>query len=90
MPFYLDNSIYYATFAQSQIILMTMATMQRKFAKTETATTEAPSFLDMQGILKGCGSHADDRQLLDEYLEEKYQRMTIFCDTRSESWKFQV
>ena len=46
--------------------------MQRKFAKTETATTKAPSFLDMQGILKGCGNHADDRQLLDEYLQGKY------------------
>ena len=46
--------------------------MQRKFEKTETATTEAPSFLDMQGILKGCGSHVADRQLLDEYLQEKY------------------
>ena len=46
--------------------------MQRKFAKTETATTKAPLFLDMQGILKGCGNHADDRQLLDEYLQGKY------------------
>ena len=46
--------------------------MQRKFAKTETATTEAPSFLDMQGILKGNGNQVDDRQLLEEYLLEKY------------------
>ena len=46
--------------------------MQRKFEKTGTATTEAPSFLDMQGILKGCGNHVADRQLLDEYLQEKY------------------
>ena len=47
--------------------------MQRKFEKAETATTEAPSFLDMQGILKGCGNHVADRQLLDEYLQEKYE-----------------
>jgi hypothetical protein len=46
--------------------------MQRKFEKTETATTEAPSFLDMQGILKGNGNAVIDRQLLDEYLQEKY------------------
>ena len=46
--------------------------MQRKFSKTETATTEAPSFLDMQGILKGNGNQVDDRQLLEEYLLEKY------------------
>ena len=46
--------------------------MQRKFAKTETATTKAPSFLDMQGILKGNGNPVTDRQLLDEYLQEKY------------------
>ncbi len=43
-----------------------------KFEKTETATTEAPSFLDMQGILKGNGNPVTDRQLLDEYLQEKY------------------
>ena len=43
-----------------------------KFEKTEAATDEAPSFLDMQGILKGNGNAVIDRQLLDEYLQEKY------------------
>lgn len=46
--------------------------MQGNEQEAETATAEAPSFLDMQGILKGCGNHVADRQLLDEYLEEKY------------------
>lgn len=33
---------------------------------------ETPSFLQMQGILKGEGNEATDRQMLDEYLQEKY------------------
>ena len=33
---------------------------------------EAPSFLQMQGILKGGGSQEKDRQMLDEYFKEKY------------------
>ena len=33
---------------------------------------ETPSFLQMQGILNGEGNEATDRQMLDEYLQEKY------------------
>ncbi len=46
--------------------------MQRKFANSKMANDEYPSFLSMQGILKGNGNHASDRQLLDNYLSEKY------------------
>ena len=33
---------------------------------------EAPSFLQMQGILKGEGNAETDRLMMDEYLQEKY------------------
>lgn len=47
--------------------------LQRKYAKSHAkAEVQAPSFLQMQGILKGEGSEETDRQLIDEYLQEKY------------------
>ena len=37
-----------------------------------TVLRPAPSFLQMKGILKGKGSVETDRQMLDDYLQEKY------------------
>mgnify|MGYP007069966335 FL=1 len=47
--------------------------LQRKYAEHANETKqETPSFLQMQGILKGEGNEATDRQMLDEYLQDKY------------------
>lgn len=48
--------------------------LQHKYSKPKGkgANSEAPSFLQMQGILKGKGNEDTDRQMLDEYLQEKY------------------
>ena len=50
---------------------------QRKYADVQSMTdalsdVQAPSFLQMKGILKGKGSEETDRQMLDDYLQEKY------------------
>ncbi|MBR6202963.1 MAG: hypothetical protein IKQ62_08160 [Bacteroidaceae bacterium] len=47
--------------------------LYRKYAnKKEGGKTQAPTFLQMQGVLKGQGDEQTDRQMLDEYLQEKY------------------
>ena len=47
--------------------------LQRKYGQAESIKeTESPSFLQMQGILNGVGNEETDRQMLDEYLMEKY------------------
>ncbi len=47
--------------------------LQHKYAQKESQTDVlAPSFLQMQGILKGAGNEETDKQMLDEYLQEKY------------------
>jgi hypothetical protein len=47
--------------------------LQRKYGQAESIKeTESPSFLQMQGILNGVGNEETDRQMLDEYLKEKY------------------
>lgn len=47
--------------------------LQRKYAKGHNTTEEQPpSFLQMKGILKGKGSEETDRQMLDNYLQDKY------------------
>ena len=47
--------------------------LQRKYAeRNEDVQSEKPSFLQMQGILKGYGNQDTDRKMLDEYLSEKY------------------
>lgn len=47
--------------------------LQRKYgSKHQTQSTAAPSFLRMQGILKGAGSIETDRQVREDYLQEKY------------------
>ena len=46
--------------------------LHRKYAEPHQKTpAEFPSFLQMQGILKGPGNQETDRQLLDEYLQVK-------------------
>ena len=50
--------------------------LQRKYAEVHSMTdahsnAQAPSFLQMKGILKGKGSEETDRQMLDGYLQEK-------------------
>jgi len=51
------------------------ALLQRKYSNTvDTSMQETASFLKMQGILKGVGNEETDRQMLDEYLQEKYER----------------
>ena len=47
--------------------------LQRKYAEhTHRSPVKVPSFLQLQGILKGNGNVETDRQMLDEYLQEKY------------------
>ena len=47
--------------------------LYRKYAnKKEGGETQAPTFLQMQGVLKGQGDEQTDCQMLDEYLQEKY------------------
>ena len=48
--------------------------LQRKYGNRRDMQNEAPSFLQMQGILKGKGNEETDRQMIDEYLKEKYKR----------------
>jgi hypothetical protein len=45
----------------------------RKYShNTATPETEAPPFQQLKGILKGKGSAETDREMLNEYLQEKY------------------
>ena len=51
--------------------------LQRKYANSFSdadiqSDAQAPSFLQMKGILKGKGNEETDRQMLDGYLQEKY------------------
>lgn len=51
--------------------------LQRKYARSFSNSdvqldSQAPSFLQMKGILKGDGNEETDRQMLDDYLQEKY------------------
>ena len=47
--------------------------LQRKYAEhSRSDQSTVPSFLQMQGILKGNGNVETDRKMLDEYLQEKY------------------
>lgn len=51
--------------------------LQRKYAKSFSSAgtqpdVQEPSFLQMKGILKGKGNEETDRQMLDDYLQEKY------------------
>ena len=47
--------------------------LQRKYSTVSDAQQNAvPSFLQMQGILKGNGSEETDSSMLDDYLTEKY------------------
>ena len=47
--------------------------LRRKYAKADiTSEEQAPSFFQMKGILKGQGSEETDRQMLGDYLQEKY------------------
>lgn len=48
--------------------------LQRKYAERRDKRSETPSFLQMQGILKGEGNEETDRQMIDEYLNEKYKQ----------------
>ena len=50
--------------------------LQHKYSDDSkaVATTDVPSFLQLKGILKGSGSYNTDREMLDEYLAEKYDR----------------
>ena len=40
--------------------------------KGTTQKFNQPSFMNLKGILKSVGSEQSDKQMLDEYLEEKY------------------
>lgn len=51
--------------------------LQRKYAQSFSnadiqSGAQTPSFLQMKGILKGKGSEKTDRQMIDDYLQEKY------------------
>ena len=47
--------------------------LQHKYSQFgDVLKTDIPSFLQMQGILNGYGDEATDRQMLDEYFQEKY------------------
>ena len=47
--------------------------LQRKYERLESnKPLDNPSFLQLQGILKGTGSAETDRLMLDDYLKEKY------------------
>ena len=47
--------------------------LQRKYEESYlNDQNKVPSFLQMRGILKGNGNQDTDRQMLDEYLQEKY------------------
>jgi hypothetical protein len=47
--------------------------LQRKYSESShDSHSDTPSFLQMQGILKGCGNQDSDRLMLEEYLQEKY------------------
>ena len=47
--------------------------LHQKYAKKNSKTdVQTPSFLQMLGILKGEGNEETDKQMLDEYLQEKY------------------
>ncbi|MBQ9213575.1 MAG: hypothetical protein IJ150_06515 [Bacteroidales bacterium] len=40
--------------------------------RKKTVRTQQPTFMKLRGILKSTGSEQTDKELLDEYLEEKY------------------
>lgn len=42
------------------------------FNAPEAKEPEMPSFLSMQGILKGSGNEETDSLMIDEYLKDKY------------------
>lgn len=47
--------------------------LHRKYAEHRNEdSSKRPSFLQMQGILKGKGNEDTDRHMLDEYFAEKY------------------
>ena len=47
--------------------------LQHKYSESsQNSRLETPSFLQMEGILKGNGNQETDCQMLDEYLQEKY------------------
>ena len=47
--------------------------LQHKYSESShNSRLETPSFLQMEGILKGNGNQETDSQMLDEYLQEKY------------------
>ena len=47
--------------------------LRHKYAEPEKELKIAPpSFLQMKGILKGVGNEDTDRQMLEEYLQDKY------------------
>jgi hypothetical protein len=47
--------------------------LQHKYAEAhQNSPADAPSFLQMKGILKGNGNQDTDCQMLDDYLKEKY------------------
>ena len=47
--------------------------LKRKYSDTrDKSSHETPSFLQLQGILKGEGNIETDKKMLDEYLQEKY------------------
>ncbi len=48
--------------------------LRSKYAKDKQDDVQqnAPSFLKMQGILRGVGNEETDRKMLDEFFQEKY------------------
>ncbi len=47
--------------------------LRQKYTGTnQKVKSESPSFIQMQGILKGEGNEETDRQMLDSYMQEKY------------------
>lgn len=47
--------------------------LRKKYTgSSQKVKSESPSFIQMQGILKGEGNEETDRQMLDSYMQEKY------------------
>jgi len=40
--------------------------------RKKSVRTQQPTFMKLRGILKSTGSEQTDKELIDEYLEEKY------------------
>lgn len=49
--------------------------MKQKYAKSDPLVATPPAFLKLKGILRGVGSEAMDKAMIDEYLQEKYGRL---------------